>query len=210
MVGLLRTSIWALAAASTVSSYTFGPSGCANNDSDLLVTTELFTVKGIVSPNSTAVRIFKGVPYAQPPVGVLRFRPPVSLKRSTGLIDATKYAPICIQKASSTGSVYTEYIVGDEPYPDAVQSEDCLYLNIWAPRLGPSASVPVMIWIHGGGLTTGSAAEPYKEGTHLAANQNVIVVSIEYVLEIHARSVDTDSLQLPSGPLRIPCCTSFR
>lgn len=129
-------------------------SACTDSvDDDLIVDTELFTVKGMVSPNSTAVRIFKGVPYAEPPIGALRFRPPVTKKKTSALIDATRYAPVCIPYNSGSPTVYTQYIIGDTNYPGAVQSEDCLYLNIWAPRATDStATYAVMIWIHGGGL----------------------------------------------------------
>lgn len=122
------------------------------DDSDLIVQTNLFSVKGLVSPNSTDVRIFKGVPYAEPPVGPGRFRPPVAKKPTRQLIDATEYGPICWQQGGAP-NVYTLYITGDEPYPNSTQSEDCLFLNIWAPRARPGVKTKhsVIIWIHGGG-----------------------------------------------------------
>lgn len=143
---LLVSSLFCLLAAA-------GPiSPRCDHDDNLTVETDLFTVKGAISPNSSLVRVFKGVPYAEPPVGSLRFRPPVTKKPESGIIDATSPFPICLQWGNVAPSVYTEYVTGDEPYPNATQSEDCLYLNIWTPLNATSKSnLAVMIWIHGGG-----------------------------------------------------------
>lgn len=119
---------------------------------NLVVTTPLFTVQGAVSDNSSLVRVFKGVPFAEKPLGALRWRPPVTKKPQAGIIDATQYQTICPIWNQGGASVYTEYITGDEPYPYLKQSEDCLYVNIWTPLNATSDSnLTVMIWIHGGG-----------------------------------------------------------
>ncbi|KAH8801426.1 Alpha/Beta hydrolase protein [Xylogone sp. PMI_703] len=158
-----------------------------HDGSDLIVRTNSFSVKGLVSPNSTDVRIFKGVPYAEPPVGPRRFRPPVAKAPTPQLIDATEYSPICWQLGGGTPNVYTLYITGDEPYPNSTQSEDCLFLNIWAPRAHPGVRTKhaVIIWIHGGGFINGASSEPYNDASEIIANhQDTILVSINYRLNI--------------------------
>jgi para-nitrobenzyl esterase len=113
---------------------------------------------------STDVLIFRGVPFAEPPVGPLRFRPPAPVKPWTGERDATRFSAAAVQSSSALP-----------------QSEDCLYLNIWAPSgKGP---FPVYVWIHGGGFTGGSAIEPMFDGTSLA-QQGIICVTVPYRLGV--------------------------
>lgn len=121
------------------------------------------------------VNVFKGLPYARPPVGSLRWRPPVPLPRWTGERPATDFGPACVQPQSKTpnGLVYWQ-----APLP---VSEDCLSLNIWAPANAKGA--PVLVWIHGGALTTGSSREAMYDGRRLA-ERGVIVVSINYRLGV--------------------------
>src|ERR1700761_3171864 len=102
------------------------------------------------------VNIFRGVPFAEPPVGLLRFRPPVASKPWTGERDATKFAASAMQWKESTA-------FGEQPF---IHSEDCLYLNIWAPEgKGP---FPVFVWIHGGGFLGGHSFEPMYDGAEFA------------------------------------------
>jgi len=170
--------------------------------SDVLkVSLPIFTVQGAVSDNSSSVRVFRGIPYAEPPVGELRFRLPVTKKPVPGIVDATKFKDICPIWNQGGASIYTEYITGNTPYTYLKQGEDCLNLNIWTPiKATYDSNLTVMIWVHGGGYLTslghfyfsadmvgsrntgGNAAQPYKEGTFLSLNQNVIVVSLEYLL----------------------------
>ncbi|KAL1615222.1 hypothetical protein SLS54_009153 [Diplodia seriata] len=159
--------------------------GAAN--SDLLVQTDLFQVQGKLADNTTTVRFFGGVPYAEPPVGSARFRPPVAKKPEPDVVDATKFGPSCIQLDTGTETVYTKYLPGYLLTPGQTQSEDCLSLNIWAPRAlnGSSELLPVMIWIHGGGFTGGGSASPYKYGTDIVRDhQDVIVVALNYRVTI--------------------------
>ncbi|KAL0261343.1 hypothetical protein SLS55_002773 [Diplodia seriata] len=159
--------------------------GAAN--SDLLVQTDLFQVRGKLADNTTTVRFFGGVPYAEPPVGSARFRPPVTKKPEPDVVDATKFGPSCIQLDTGTETVYTKYLPGYLLTPGQTQSEDCLSLNIWAPRAlnGSSELLPVMIWIHGGGFTGGGSASPYKYGTDIVRDhQDVIVVALNYRVTI--------------------------
>tara|TARA_R110002003_G_scaffold9_16_gene515 strand:- start:22996 stop:23529 length:534 start_codon:yes stop_codon:yes gene_type:complete len=144
----------------------------------LLVHPDLFAVKGVLWSDSSDVRFFGGVPYAESPTGSARFRPPITKRPTNQTIDASWFGPSCIQYNDGQATVYSEYLKGFLLTRGQIQSEDCLTLNIWAP---PTAAekLPVMIWIHGGGFTSGGAASLYKYGDRLAQDQNVIVVAIK-------------------------------
>lgn len=120
---------------------------------------------------SKGVRVFRGIPYAAPPTGQARWRPPVSAARWQGIRDATRFGPVCYQPRSRPGSIYSED-VGE-------MSEDCLSLNIWTSA--KAAKAPVMVWIHGGSLTTGASSQPMYDGAELA-KRGILVVSINYRL----------------------------
>jgi para-nitrobenzyl esterase len=118
--------------------------------------------------------VFKGIPYAVPPVGKLRWTAPEPLPRWQGVRQATQFGPGCIVPTPGPEkSVYS----GD-PLPT---SEDCLTLNIWAPRHAKNA--PVFFWIYGGALWNGNSADPMYDGAKLAG-QGVVVVSINYRLGV--------------------------
>jgi para-nitrobenzyl esterase len=119
------------------------------------------------------LRVFKGLPYALAPEGSRRWRPPESLPTWKGERDATQFGPACYQPKSGPGNIYA-----DDP---ATMSEDCLSLNIWAPKNARKA--PVLVWIHGGALTTGSSSESVYDGAALA-NRGLVVVSINYRLGV--------------------------
>lgn len=121
-----------------------------------------------------SMRVFRGIPYAKPPVGDLRWRPPAELGRWTGVRTATEFSPACFQPVSKITTVYSP----PAPLP---MGEDCLTLNIWSPARAKKA--PVFVWIHGGALTTGSSREGMYDGTRLA-KENLVVVSINYRLGI--------------------------
>ncbi|XP_065295368.2 acetylcholinesterase-1-like [Dermacentor albipictus] len=123
------------------------------------------------------VYAFTGVPYARPPVGELRYqKPEPAAPWAEEVRDATRTPPSCMQLnvASPRNLVWVPY---DQP-----KSEDCLYLNVWTPKLNASVGLPVMAWLHGGGFQSGSAAMPLDDGTHLAALGDVVVVTIAYRL----------------------------
>ncbi len=120
------------------------------------------------------IHVFRGIPYAQPPLGKLRWRPPVPAAQWKGVRDATRFGPACIQPPSRPGSIYAP----GEPLPT---SEDCLSLNVWAPA--DARDAPVFVWIHGGSLTAGAGSEPMYDGARLAA-QGLVVVSINYRLGV--------------------------
>ena len=115
-----------------------------------------------------------GVPFARPPVGDLRWRAPQPPAPWTGTREALESGAPCPQYSSVFGGVPTGR--GDEP----VGNEDCLYLNVWAPRGASGGKLPVMLWIHGGGNSIGQAAN--YDGGKLAATRNVLVVATNYRL----------------------------
>tara|TARA_R110000824_G_scaffold163733_8_gene339534 strand:- start:4347 stop:6011 length:1665 start_codon:yes stop_codon:yes gene_type:complete len=117
------------------------------------------------------IHVFKGIPYAAPPVGKLRWTPPQPAPVWQDVRDATKFGAACMQPKPKGPSIYA----WDLP----AMSEDCLSLNIWAPENATGA--PVFVWIHGGALTSGSGGDPLYDGSALAA-RGMIVVSINYRL----------------------------
>src|SRR5579859_6659526 len=132
------------------------------------------TASGIVEgKDDGAVRAFLGIPYAAPPVGDLRWKPPVAAAKWDGVRKATEFGSHCMQ-----GRIY-----GDMNFRDPGGSEDCLTLNVWVPSKGSGAKLPVMVWIYGGGFVAGTTSEARQDGTHLA-QQGVIVVSMNYRLGV--------------------------
>ncbi len=124
------------------------------------------------------VHVFRGIPYAAPPVGKLRWQPPQPAKKFHGVFQATDYGHRCIQTSPFQDMVFH----------DPGQSEDCLSLNIWTPagaQTGnqPDAKLPVMVWVYGGGFTAGSTSEARQDGQFLA-QRNVVVVTLNYRLGI--------------------------
>jgi para-nitrobenzyl esterase len=136
------------------------------------VKTDKGKVEGYVSSDGQ-VRIFKGVPYAAPPVGPLRWKPPQAAAKWHGARAATSFGSRCMQPG----------VFDDMVFRDPGQSEDCLTLNIWSPAKDKHAKLPVMVWIYGGGFTGGTTSEPRQDGENLA-HKGVIVVSMNYRLNI--------------------------
>ena len=118
--------------------------------------------------------IFKGVPYATPPVGNLRWVPPQPNESWDGVRPAVEFGPIAPQTIMPNPALDSIRVVQQ-------QSEDCLYLNIWSPGLD-DAKRPVMVWIHGGAFNMGSGSEPLTDGTKLASRGDVVVVGFNYRL----------------------------
>ena len=124
------------------------------------------------------VRIFRGIPFAKPPVDGLRWRAPEPPLPWLGVRDATKFGSPASQLESPI-QVSSAYNGMWRVFEDV--SEDCLTLNIWSPDL-LDAQLPVMVWIHGGAFNTGAGSQPMYEGSHLAKNNDVVVVTINYRL----------------------------
>jgi para-nitrobenzyl esterase len=118
---------------------------------------------------------FKGIPYAEPPVGERRWRAPARQRGWQGERDATRFGAACPQFPFPEGSPYHHEL--------PAVSEDCLFLNVWTPSLDPARALPVMVWIHGGGFTRGAGSVPSYDGSVLAA-EGVVLVSINYRLNI--------------------------
>jgi carboxylesterase type B len=170
-------------------------------DDDLLVDTGSLVLRGTLEENMTNVRVFRGVPFAEPPVGQYRFRPPVTKKPSSDIIDATWFGPSCIQLDNGQKTVYTEHLQGFLLTPGQKDEEDCLTLNIWAPRAAKGQKLPVILYIPGGGYTGGGGASPYKYGGPMVRDQqDVIVVTMNYRLNVfgfpNAAGLDQHDLNL--------------
>jgi para-nitrobenzyl esterase len=131
-------------------------------------------VQGVVSADNR-VRTFKGIPFAAPPVGALRWKAPQPVEPWTGVRKAVDYGPRCMQ-----GSIY-----GDMRFFDAGPAEDCLYLNVWMPEAAYDGrepdiiKLPVMFWVYGGGFQAGATSEPRQDGGVLA-RRGVMIVSCNY------------------------------
>ncbi|KAI0968148.1 Alpha/Beta hydrolase protein [Xylaria arbuscula] len=157
-------------------------SQATHDRSDLKIETTSGEVHGFINHTAPHVRQFLGIPYAEPPVGKLRFLPPVS-KKDAGPIDATAYPPACLQQSSpGVESIYTEFM--QQFLINGGSSEDCLYVNIYAP-LSTSHELPVLIYIPGGGFTSGGSNSLYKiPDKWVEKTQSHIVVVMQYRLNI--------------------------
>jgi para-nitrobenzyl esterase len=136
-----------------------GPAGAASDDPVRLDT-------GMISGTATdnpEVRVFKGIPYAAPPVGDLRWRAPKPAAHWEGTRRADEFGPVCMQGGGQK------------------MSEDCLYLNVWTGAKTGSEKRPVMVWIYGGGYYTGSGSQPMYDGAALA-QKGAVVVTFNYRL----------------------------
>jgi para-nitrobenzyl esterase len=126
----------------------------------------------VPEPDAGGVRVYKGVPYASPPLGRLRWRAPEPVAPWTGVRPASAFGAHSIQ-----GVVWDDIDLSKAPI-----SEDCLYLNVWTPAApGDRSRLSVMVWIHGGGFVAGSGAEPRYDGARLAA-RGIIVVTLNHRL----------------------------
>ncbi|MFJ9380719.1 carboxylesterase/lipase family protein [Streptomyces sp. NPDC101455] len=126
-----------------------------------------------------SVAVFRGVPFAAPPVGALRWRPPQAAEGWDGERRAVAFGPAPLQPQPPRGSVmYRTNFADRRPL---VMSEDCLYLNVWTPEPSPAAGLPVMVWIHGGGNRYGHGSQDIHDGASLAA-RGLVVVTLNHRL----------------------------
>ena len=143
---------------------------------ELQVTVASGALSGFASRDGL-VRSFKGIPYAAPPVGALRWRPPQAVTAWQGTREANRFASICPQPSPIPGAFYQrEYFQTAE-----AQSEDCLYLNVWTAAPAGAAPRPVMVFFHSGGNSLWSGSMPVYDGTNLA-RKGAVVVTINYRL----------------------------
>jgi para-nitrobenzyl esterase len=122
------------------------------------------------SPPRDGVRSFKGIPFAQPPVGDLRWREPQPVKTWPRVRNADKFGPTCMQRLSPNADYWFR---GDG------MSEDCLYLNVWTPAKSGREKLPVLVYIFGGGFQNGDGSEPRYDGESMARN-GIVAVSVNY------------------------------
>jgi para-nitrobenzyl esterase len=146
----------------------------------LVIKTDQGKVQGKMSDDGQT-RDFLGIPYAAPPVGPLRWKPPQPAARWQGVRPATSFGNRCFQQDRYDDMVFR----------DPGESEDCLTLNVWTPAAKPKGKLPVMVWIYGGGFTGGGASEPRQDGEHLT-HKGVLVVSMNYRLGIFGFMVTSE------------------
>ncbi len=144
--------------------------------SPVALATQVDTAYGVLSGEKnehTNIVTFKGVPFAAPPVGELRWQPPQPVKAWQGVREATAFAPRAMQNP----------IYSDMQFRSNDTSEDSLYLNIWTPNTAEKAKLPVLLYFHGGGFIAGSADEKRYDGTSMAQN-DIVVVTANYRLGV--------------------------
>ena len=134
------------------------------------------------------LHVFRGIPFAKPPLGELRFRAPEPPETWTGVRDALAFGPAALQAASPVGAALAMDI--------AETDEDCLYLNVWTPST--EGRRPVMVWVHGGAFVIGSGSQPLYDGAALAVRGDVVVVTLNYRLGLfgflHGKTLCGDAL----------------
>jgi para-nitrobenzyl esterase len=168
LLKVIRRAVSPALAAALVSA---APFHCVLADDQALLVPAT-TAQGVVAGESLgSVIAYRGIPYAAPPLGELRFRPPLPAVPWSGVRSGLDMGPACPQ------------LIDDDPTEnsEAVMSEDCLTLNVWTPR-PDAAKRPVLFWIHGGGFTVGAARNTWYDGQYLAARGDVVVVTINYRL----------------------------
>ena len=130
----------------------------------------------LIGRDEDGLSVFRGVPYAQPPLGELRFAPPQAAEPWSGARDAFEFGPVSVQALNP--HMQQTLAMGPEPV-----SEDCLTLNVWTPGLDDGRR-PVLFFIHGGGFTLGAGSQPVYDGAALARRGDVVVVTMNYRLGI--------------------------
>ena len=145
-------------------------------------------VRGVVQLDT--IMAFRAIPFAEPPVGDLRFAPTAPLKKGwNGVLDGTKPSAGCMSFCPNTSFPRPAFMC-----PTTV-SEDCLYLNIYTPTLDPKAYLPVVVYYHGGNYQFGAAGVPLYDGSDLAKNENVVVVTTNYRLNVFGALWNGDTIR---------------
>ncbi len=139
---------------------------------DDLVKTASGTLEG-AGRQASGVREFKGIPFAQPPVGSLRWTAPQPVSAWTGVRPAKAFGPRCMQQP----------IYGDMGFRSNGMSEDCLYLNVWTPAKSSGEKLPVMVYFYGGGFMAGDGSEPRYDGGSMAT-KGIVAVTVNYRLGV--------------------------
>ena len=139
------------------------------------VTNQVKTANGVVEGTTadSGVRIFKGIPFAQPPVGDLRWKAPQPIKNWPGVRKADQFGPRAMQRP----------IFGDMNFRSNGVSEDCLYLNVWTPAKSATEGLPVLVYFYGGGFVAGDGSEPRYDGESMA-RQGMVALTVNYRLGV--------------------------
>ncbi|MBR4461998.1 MAG: carboxylesterase family protein [Erysipelotrichaceae bacterium] len=136
-------------------------------------------LQGYIEEN---VKIFKGIPYAAPPIGDRRFKHPEDPGKWRGVRKATQYSAAAIQHVMEQEDLPANVHGVPQFLAPSQYEEDCLYLNVWTPAKTPEDKLPVFIWIHGGGMVAGSGCEVVCDGIGFAKRKDIVVVTINYRL----------------------------
>ena len=162
----LLKALWLIAATLVSSASAQEPNKSNPGQTSAIVKVDSGQLQGV---EDDGVISFKGIPFAAPPIGELRWRPPQPTPKWTGVRQAAEFGRNCMQGR------------GFGPPPGAGQepSEDCLYLNVWRPADPAARNLPVMVWIYGGGFVGGSSSSPFTSGVQFA-RQGVVLVSMNY------------------------------
>jgi para-nitrobenzyl esterase len=131
-------------------------------------------VSGLLDEEA-AVCAYLGIPFAKPPVGSLRWRPPEPAEPWIGVKTCDRFGPACLQPLIPADSLMSQFSFDDPP--ECGLSEDCLYLNVWAPAGHERKRLPVIVFVHGGGHRVGSGSAPVSRGASLASNGAVVVIA---------------------------------
>jgi len=143
-----------------------------NPESGPIVETKAGSLEGLRADEGAGISVFRGVPFAKPPLGELRWRPPAPVEPWDGVKSATEFSPACWQPRNADDSPYAR--------GELVRSEDCLTLNVWSP-VKKGGRLPVMVWFHGGGHTSGVGSAKIFDGTAMA-RKGVLMVTANYRL----------------------------
>ncbi|KAF5858115.1 hypothetical protein ETB97_004881 [Aspergillus alliaceus] len=172
--------------------------------SELHVETTSGPVEGIYNTSTKSVRAFLGIPFAEPPTGTARFKPPIPRKRFNSRINASSFPPTCPgQYTFSNESVWS--VLPYLPWDTDNMSEDCLAINIWAPAAShkkQSGKAAVMMFTYGGAFTQGGTAVAFYDGTNLVEdNEDIIVVTFNYRVSVFGYPNAPDLTQQNAGLL---------
>ena len=129
------------------------------------------TLEGIIE--KSGIRAFKGIPFAAPPVGELRWKEPQPVKNWQGVRKADKFGPMAMQRA----------VFGDMNFRSDGMSEDCLYLNVWTPAKSNKEKLPVLVYFYGGGFMAGDGSEPRYDGENMA-QKGIVALTVNYRLGV--------------------------
>src|SRR5437899_4537875 len=130
------------------------------------------TLEG-AGPAATGVRAFRGIPFAEPAVGNLRWSAPQPPKKWTGVREAKQFGPRCMQQA----------LFGDMNFRSHGMGEDCLYLNVWTPAKSDTERLPVLVYFFGGGFMAGDGSEPRYDGESMA-HEGMVALTVNYRLGV--------------------------